>query len=133
MQACECVSKTQTIWVSSRITTTYQCTFPLSVSLPVIRGQYTDCNLDMTENVLKGGGEGVKTMEFSYLRKERLAKCPLCQTSARCARSVYLHLDSTEQRQERVTCQHTDLEMETGEVKNEGGWGCIWEDFKHCI
>lgn len=99
----------------------------LSLSIPLIRGQHTDCNLDMTENVLKDRGEGVKTMVFSYLRKESLAKCLLCQTSVQCARSVYLHLNSTEKRQERVTCQHTDLEIE------KRGWGCFWEDFKQCI
>lgn len=114
----------QNIWVSIGLPTTYQCTFPLSVSIPLIRGQHTDCNLDMTENVLKDRGEGVKTMVFSYLRKESLAKCLLCQTSAQCARSVYLHL------KERVTCQHTDLEIEGGEKR---GWGCFWEDFKQCI
>lgn len=49
----------QTFWVSTHITTTYQCTFPLSVlCIPVIRGQYTDCNLDMRENVLNGGSRG---------------------------------------------------------------------------
>lgn len=89
----------QTLWVSAHITTAYQCTFPCSI--PVIRGQYTDSNLDMMENVLKGRGEGVKTMEYSYLRKESLAKCPLCQTTVQRAKSVYLHLNSTEQGQER--------------------------------
>lgn len=82
-------AQTETIWVSFCIKTTYQCTFPLSVSVPVIRGQNTDCNLDMTENVLKGGGkrvDRVKTMEFSYLRKEKSCqmpplsnKCTVCQ------------------------------------------------------
>lgn len=54
-----CVRHMQTIWVNTHITRTYQCIFPLSVScIPVIRGQYTDCNLDMSENVLNGGSRG---------------------------------------------------------------------------
>lgn len=69
-------------------------------------------------------------MVLSFLRKESLAKCPLCQASVQRPVSLCLHLNSTEKRQERVTCLYTDLEIETKEVeKNEGG-GFFLEDFK---
>lgn len=102
--------RVSTIWVIC-ITTTYQCTFPLCVSgIPVIRGQYTDCNLDMTENALKGGRRGAeqaKTMESSELRKESLVKCPLLQTWVQHASNVYLHLHLKRQNRGREGCLPT--------------------------
>lgn len=71
-------------------------------------------------------------MEFSYLRKETLAKCPLCQTSVLRARSVYLHLTPQNRGRRGLPANILTQKMETGEVKNEGG-GCFWEDFKQCI
>lgn len=112
----------QTNWVSARIITTYQCTFPLCFSgIPVIRGQYADCNLDMRENVPKRRVRGGWTEENNGVLIPQEAKScqmpPLSNQSIRHASSVYLRLIS----QNRVTCQHTDPEMETWEVKNEGG------------
>ena len=47
---------------------------------------------------------------------------PLLNNSSACQECVStFKLHRTGAGEERVTCQHTDLEMETGEVKNEGG------------
>lgn len=62
-------------------------------------------------------------MVFSFLRKESLAKCPLCQASVQRPVSLCLHLNSTEKRQERVTCLYTDLEIQTKRVKKNEGDG----------
>lgn len=64
-------------------------------------------------------GEELKTMVFSFLGKESLAKCPLCQASVQRPISLCLHLNSMEKRQERVTCLYTDLEIETNRVKKK--------------
>ncbi len=113
-----------TIWISIHITTTCQCTFPLFISgIPVIRGQYTDCNLDMTENVLRGGGEGMDGGENNgVLIPQEGNSCQMPPLSNKCSacQECVPTSKSTEQRQERVTCQHTDPEMETGEVKKRG-------------
>ena len=47
---------------------------------------------------------------------------PLSNKGAACQECVPTS-NSTERRQERVTCQRTGLEMKTGEVKNEGEGG----------
>lgn len=75
----------------------------------------------MSQRGRRREGSPYETMGFSCLRKEGLAKCPsvkqLCSVPGVCIYNL-----STEQRQERVTCQNTDLETEeeTGEMKNKG-------------
>lgn len=89
----------QSICVSIR--TTYQCTLPLCVKLiTVIRGQCTDCTLDVRE----AAGNNAPSVRTS---------CQECVPPTNPAG-----------RGTRGESSHTDIEMDTGEVNNKDR-GCF--------
>lgn len=96
----------------------HKCNFSVSSS-HAIRGQYTNCNLDMRKKcpeVERGGAAQGKNNAAHNTGRKVLPMPPLHETSQEFVPAS----KSTEQTQECITCLRTDLEMETGAVKNEG-------------